>query len=129
MTVLKTPLTIHPRYAEAMSYIAPGSSPLRDYTLRDMGDGAKLYEWNLPGDPPTDDQIVTALVQVDWNTVRAIRVPLLDNSDTIALRCFKAGVSFPADWQVYTKALRDITKQADPLQVEWPAAPAVPSGT
>ena len=28
-----------------------------------------------------------------------------------------------------TKALRDITKQANPLQVKWPAAPAVPSGT
>ena len=27
-----------------------------------------------------------------------------------------------------TTALRDITKQADPLQVEWPTPPAIPSG-
>lgn len=40
-------------------------------------------------------------------------------------------INFPAaptTNQTYTKALRDITKQADPLQVEWSTPPAIPLG-
>ena len=53
----------------------------------------------------------------------------LSEADMVAIRCMKAGQPFPADWQAYTTALRDITNQASPLKVKWPTAPAVPSGT
>jgi hypothetical protein len=50
----------------------------------------------------------------------------LDVSDTTALRCFKAGVPFPAEWQNYTTSLRAIVKSGTgPL----PARPAFPTGT
>lgn len=51
----------------------------------------------------------------------------LDASDMTALRCIKAGVAFPSDWQAYCVTLRAIVTgtQSGPL----PARPAYPSGT
>lgn len=44
----------------------------------------------------------------------------LDRSDMTALRCFKAGVSFPDEWKTYVTALRNGTL---------PTQPAYPKGT
>lgn len=50
----------------------------------------------------------------------------LDKSDLTALRCIKAGVTFPAEWQAYVKALRGVVDTGNgPL----PSQPAYPAGT
>lgn len=50
----------------------------------------------------------------------------LDKSDIVALRCFKAGVLFPQEWQDYVTALRAIVNGAPgPL----PDPPSYPKGT
>lgn len=50
----------------------------------------------------------------------------LDASDMTALRCMKAGIAFPADWQAYCATLRAIVAgtQSGPL----PARPNYPAG-
>ena len=50
----------------------------------------------------------------------------LDRSDLVALRCFKNGVSFPAEWATYCAALRAIVVSGvGPLPVQ----PAYPEGS
>lgn len=46
--------------------------------------------------------------------------------DAVAIRCFKAGVAFPAEWRVYVEQLREIVR-AD--SGELPKKPAFPEGT
>ena len=124
MAQIIIPYIVLPGHDRALRKLFPGLPDVR----RSMDNGV-LIEWTRPEPLPTDEDIAAALIQADWDGVRAKRKRLLDATDIVALRYFKAGQSFPADMAIYTQALRDVTKQANPLQVEWPAAPAVPSGT
>ena len=51
----------------------------------------------------------------------------LDASDVTAIRCVKAGVAFPAEWQAYCTALRSIVAGA--LAQALPPRPDYPAGT
>lgn len=51
---------------------------------------------------------------------------LLINSDMVALRCWKAGISFPAEWQTYVLVLRAIISTGTGAI---PATPAYPAGS
>jgi len=53
----------------------------------------------------------------------------LDKTDLVALRCLKAGVKFPLDWQTYTKSLRDIVSGIDTISTTLPIIPSYPAGT
>lgn len=50
----------------------------------------------------------------------------LDNSDTVAIRCVKAGISFPVDWKNYVSDLRAQLYSATP---SLPMQPPYPEGT
>lgn len=50
----------------------------------------------------------------------------LNKTDLVALRCLKAGVSFPSEWVTYVTALRTIV---DTGTGSIPTQPAYPSGT
>ena len=51
----------------------------------------------------------------------------LDASDVTAIRCVKAGVAFPAEWQAYCAALRAIVAGAAAEAL--PPRPDYPTGT
>lgn len=53
----------------------------------------------------------------------------LEVTDRVAHRCYKAGVPFPATWQTYTIALRNIANGTDTASAALPAPPAYPAGT
>ncbi len=53
----------------------------------------------------------------------------LDRTDLMAFRCFKAGIAFPAAWQTYTIALRNIVNGTDATSTALPTQPAYPAGT
>ncbi len=53
----------------------------------------------------------------------------LVRTDSVALRCFKAGVAFPAAWQKYTVALRNIVNGTDTESTGLPAQPNFPKGS
>lgn len=67
---------------------------------------------------------------VTWSAYQASAQAALDKTDTVALRCWKAGKAFPADWMSYTEALRAIIKAeaGDPSQ-PLPRQPEYPAGT
>lgn len=55
---------------------------------------------------------------------------VMDAPGGCAIRCFKAGVPFPANWQAYTAALRAIVNgTASPMPTAIPVAPPFPPGT
>ena len=78
----------------------------------------------------TQDQVNTNLSAAQWPAYQAQAQAALDKSDTVAIRCLKAGVAFPAEWQSYVAALRTIVAAAtgNP-SVPLPTQPAYPAGT
>jgi len=65
-----------------------------------------------------------------WAAHQAQAQAALDASDMVALRCFKAGVAFPAEWLTYVNAMRAVVRAptGDPTQ-PLPTRPAYPAGT
>ena len=59
-----------------------------------------------------------------WKAVRARRDAQLTACDWVVTRAQEAGEPVPEPWGVYRQALRDVTAQADPLNIAWPVAPA-----
>jgi len=65
-----------------------------------------------------------------WYAVRQERALRLSATDWTQLG--DIDVDTRVKWQAYRRALRDITKQADPLNIEWPVPPdgsAAPGNT
>lgn len=58
-----------------------------------------------------------------WDKVREERNRRLQESDWVVLKSSCQGVAVPAEWAAYRQALRDITAQADPKNVQWPTKP------
>lgn len=56
-------MSLNPNFVEAVRRLYPGVSFLRDVVMQDNADGKGpfLAEWNLPGSPPTDAEIATAM--------------------------------------------------------------------
>lgn len=103
------------------------------------------YSSEITGQPPGHDKgllaVASGVAQIGWGWDGKAFVPPpapapdwvslakagLAESDRVAIRCAKAGVPYPADWQAYDAALRPIAKgSADgPL----PTRPEYPAGT
>ena len=89
--------------ATALSYMYPSAIAGLDYVLMNDGDGDYISEWNLTDIKPTNEQIKAAeighLECEAWSAYKAKAQDLLDKTDIVCLRCHKAGVAYPADWQ------------------------------
>ena len=59
-----------------------------------------------------------------WAAARATRDERLLACDWVTLRATEQGEAVPPEWLAYRQALRDITNQADPMNIAWPVAPA-----
>lgn len=53
----------------------------------------------------------------------------LEATDKVAIRCWKANVAYPVEWQAYTEALRAILNGGDTTSTSIPAMPSYPVGT
>ena len=62
-------------------------------------------------------------VKLAWELVRFTRKQLLGACDWVVTKSIESGQSMTTEWGVYRQALRDITLQADPLNIVWPVAP------
>ena len=79
------------------------------------------YYWDNTGKLWLDSRTPAEAAQQEWGTVRIKRSALLSLSDWTQVP------DSPVDktaWATYRQALRDITLQADPFNIAWPAAPA-----
>ncbi|MEG1202775.1 MAG: tail fiber assembly protein [Comamonas sp.] len=58
-----------------------------------------------------------------WSAVRFQREHLIAASDWRIARATEKGQPIDARWKAYRQALRDITEQPDPNNIQWPTAP------
>lgn len=58
-----------------------------------------------------------------WDLIRHQRNVFLAESDWVVLKAACQGNPVPEEWAAYRQALRDITAQADPKNVQWPTKP------
>lgn len=68
-----------------------------------------------------DADASAATVGAQWTVIRAERNMLLADCDWTQLPDASADA---AAWAVYRQALRDITDQSDPFNIQWPTTPA-----
>lgn len=64
-----------------------------------------------------------AAPEILWSRVRSMRDRRLRDTDWIVARAIERGEQIPEGWIYYRQALRDITKQADPMNIQWPEVP------
>ena len=72
---------------------------------------------------PLTDEELQARVDTQWQVIRTQRNQMLKDSDWTQV------ADAPVDktaWATYRQALRDITTQTDPFNVNWPSAPGTP---
>lgn len=62
-------------------------------------------------------------IAAEWEKVRYQRDKLLAECDWRVVRAMEAGEALAQEWQDYRQSLRDVTEQANPMVIEWPAAP------
>lgn len=58
-----------------------------------------------------------------WDAIRDRRNQLLVDTDWVVLKAACQGTPVPTEWAAYRQALRDITSQADPRNIQWPNKP------
>ena len=83
--------------------------------------------WLAAGNTPNPVPAPTAEQQ--WAEYQAKAQAALDKTDMVALRCLKAGVTFPAAWQTYAKELRNIVSASTGNTGTLPVQPEFPEGT
>lgn len=93
--------------------------------LLDAQASGKVIGADSAGNPVASDPPPLTAAQVQAAKAKQAKIAL-DATDMVAIRCLKAGVAFPADWQAYCVELRAIVDgSSDAL----PTAPAYPAGT
>lgn len=113
-----------------MTIILTDKDKVGDYLMSTKG---WAYVWSNVGNTFTPVEDSPALTSVEynnyvleardwyeWRQVRSERDRLLKNTDWTQVP------DAPVDqvqWALYRQALRDITKQPDPFNIEWPVAP------
>lgn len=113
-----------------MPYFKDTNNRLHFLSSEDVANGGKQY---LPtGYVEITDTEVKAILnppltpkQISENRIITAKEEL-KVSDMVAIRCIKANVSFPEDWQTYVTALRDITNG---IGTTIPTRPNYPIGT
>lgn len=79
---------------------------------------------NSSGQPVAQPYVVNASV-----VLKAAAIKALNNTDVVASRCYKSGITYPTAWQSYTESLRNIVNGTDTVSVSLPAMPAYPANT
>ena len=76
--------------------------------------------------PPGENAVVkpSQARRDQWQEIRDKRDRLLADSDWVTVRSVDQGEPVPEAWLHYRQALRDITNQSDPFNINWPDSPA-----
>ena len=89
----------------------PGNRDYQDYLT-----------WVALGNTPTPADPLS-------NPLIGLAMEALSQTDAVALRCFKAGIAFPASWFAHTTRLRNIVNGADKVSSTLPVPPPFIAGT
>lgn len=61
--------------------------------------------------------------QALWTDIRFKRDSLMQATDWVNIRSMETGVPIPKEFLAYRQALRDITNQENPENIQWPTPP------
>ena len=78
--------------------------------------------YTIAVEPLTQEEI-EANTESQWAKIRSQRDSLLAACDWTQLPDVPLDTEQKQAWVVYRQALRDVTSQADPYNIEWPVAP------
>jgi hypothetical protein len=110
-----------------LQHLFPDSVPNVDWVVADHGSGQVIHKWHLSAKKPTKSEMEAVWGEAEqkhqWSMVRFARQALLEQSDWTHLSDSPLTKSKKDKWKTYRQSLRDITKQADPNNVDWPTAP------
>ena len=135
-----TDITLQPIADNASYTDSSGTKYPSNFPKSDIAELHSVTETPRPDDTATDKvtgfHIDETYTQV-WDIVAKTQAELdqelkaqayqaLNTSDMVALRCIKANVAFPADWQTYVADLRAVVSGASSVL---PVQPAYPVGT
>jgi len=98
-------------------YIYVGSKPVVNEMEEKVVWDSDNTHWKIL--PLSEDERI-AKINERWNVIRQERDQLLKSSDIIALREIEDTGVVSEETKVYRQALRDITSQQSPLNIEWP---------
>jgi len=70
-----------------------------------------------------DPEVSAAKIEAQWAVVRTERNKLIANTDWTQLPDAALSNTQTAQWALYRQALRDITTQSDPFNINWPVSP------
>jgi hypothetical protein len=116
-------------------YVEPFGFGMFEWTNQPAHDTFELVEETAPqkgaGDiwyqswivRPMTDEERTERVNQEWQLVRFDRNRRLAACDWTQLPDAPLSNTETADWGSYRQALRDITTQGDPFNIQWPAQP------
>lgn len=96
------------------------------------GDVVKSDTANIGDSYNGTDIIPAPPAPITWAEYQQQAQALLIKSDTVAIRCAKKGIAFPANWQAYDDALRVIVDPKDTAgdpTLPLPTQPVYPQGT
>ena len=82
--------------------------------------------------PTIEPSVLITSPEIEWSNYQAQAQALLIKSDSVAIRCGKKGIAFPANWQAYDDALRVIVDPKDTAgdpTLPLPTQPVYPQGT
>jgi hypothetical protein len=88
----------------------------------------QILEWNETGWVVTNltQQQIDSMIDDLWKVIREKRNLLLKESDWIVVKAMEDGKTIDQQVKEYRQALRDITLQTDPHNIQWPIHPMVP---
>ncbi len=107
----------------------------RNYPKSAIAELHKVTEVDQPTDEIVEGFCIDETYTQVWNTrvktedelsdeLKGQALQALYTSDMVAVRCIKAGVVFPTEWQIYVTDLRDVVSGVSttlPTQPEYPA--------
>lgn len=70
-----------------------------------------------------EQEAIDALTEQQWDRIRTDRNKRLADCDWTQLSDAPLSNTQTAEWGLYRQALRDITTQADPFNIQWPEQP------
>lgn len=79
----------------------------------------------VDGSPVEDADKDLIIIDRKWDLVRAIRQPILDDTDKYLLSDYPIDPDDLNAIITYRQALRDITTQIDPYNIVWPTKPEI----